>query len=43
MAHDLGIHVIAEGVETEAQRELLAVAGSRLRARLPLFPPGASG
>ena len=27
MAHELGIHVIAEGVETEAQRELLAVAG----------------
>jgi EAL domain-containing protein (putative c-di-GMP-specific phosphodiesterase class I) len=27
MAHELGIHVIAEGVETEAQRELLAIAG----------------
>jgi EAL domain-containing protein (putative c-di-GMP-specific phosphodiesterase class I) len=27
MAHDLGIQVIAEGVETEAQRELLAIAG----------------
>ena len=27
MAHKLGIRVIAEGVETEAQRELLAAAG----------------
>ena len=27
MAHKLGIRVIAEGVETEAQRELLAGAG----------------
>ena len=27
MAHELGIKVIAEGVETEQQRELLAAAG----------------
>ena len=27
MAHELGMQVIAEGVETEAQRDLLAAAG----------------
>ncbi len=27
MAHELGLQVIAEGIETEAQRELLAAAG----------------
>jgi EAL domain-containing protein (putative c-di-GMP-specific phosphodiesterase class I) len=27
MAHELGIKVIAEGIETEAQRESLALAG----------------
>jgi len=27
MAHELGLKVIAEGVETEGQRSLLSVAG----------------
>ena len=27
MAHKLGLNVVGEGIETEAQRELLAAAG----------------
>ena len=35
MAHKLGLNVIAEGVETEAQRVMLGNAGLRLRPGLP--------
>lgn len=39
MAHKLGLKVVAEGVETEAQRALLAAAGCDYAQGYILGPP----
>lgn len=41
MAHTLGIRVIAEGVETESQRDWLMAARLRLRTGLPVWSANA--
>ena len=40
MAHALGLHVVGEGIETEAQRDRAAGTGMRRDAGLPVQPPG---
>ena len=43
MGHELGMHVVAEGVETQEQLDILRLTGLRQRARMLLQPPYSGG
>ena len=43
MAHALNLKVVGEGIETEAQREVLRAAGLRRDAGIPVQPAGRRG